>query len=138
MSGGRRLWGGRFGAGPAEAFDRLNASLEVDRRMWRQDVAGSRAHARMLAACGILPVTDYAQVHRFAGRCGASVPKWLARLFEGLDDDPDTRRLIGAAVAAQQCRTLAREGVRDFHFYTLNRADLAYATCRILGLRHHG
>jgi methylenetetrahydrofolate reductase (NADPH) len=84
---------------------------------------------------GILPVTDFGQVHRFAGRCGASVPKWLARLFDGLDDDPDTRRLIGAAVAAQQCRTLAREGVRDFHFYTLNRADLSYATCRILGLR---
>ena len=87
---------------------------------------------------GILPVTDFGQVDRFAGRCGASVPAWLARLFDGLDDDPDTRRLIGAAVAAQQCRTLAREGVRDFHFYTLNRADLSYATCRILGLRPHG
>jgi methylenetetrahydrofolate reductase (NADPH) len=84
---------------------------------------------------GILPVTDYGQVHRFAGRCGASVPAWLGRMFEGLDEDADSRRLIGAAIAAEQCRTLAREGVRDFHFYTLNRADLSYATCRILGLR---
>jgi methylenetetrahydrofolate reductase (NADPH) len=87
---------------------------------------------------GILPVTDFGQVARFAQRCGASVPAWLGRLFDGLDDDPDARRLIGAAVAAQQCRSLAREGVRDFHFYTLNRADLSYATCRILGLQPAG
>jgi methylenetetrahydrofolate reductase (NADPH) len=84
---------------------------------------------------GILPVTNVAQVVRFAKLCGASVPPWLARLFEGLDDDPDTRRLVAATVAAEQCRRLQDQGVDEFHFYTLNRADLAYAICHILGLR---
>jgi methylenetetrahydrofolate reductase (NADPH) len=84
---------------------------------------------------GILPVTNFAQVMRFAKLCGASVPAWLARLFEGLDDDPDTRRLVAATVAAEQCRRLQDQGVDEFHFYTLNRADLSYAICHILGLR---
>jgi methylenetetrahydrofolate reductase (NADPH) len=84
---------------------------------------------------GILPVTNFAQVVRFARLCGASVPPWLARLFEGLDDDPDTRRLVAATVAAEQCRRLQDQGAEEFHFYTLNRADLAYAICHILGLR---
>jgi methylenetetrahydrofolate reductase (NADPH) len=84
---------------------------------------------------GILPVTNFAQVVRFAKICGASVPPWLARLFEGLDDDPDTRRLVAATVAAEQCRRLQDQGVDEFHFYTLNRADLGYAICHILGLR---
>ncbi len=84
---------------------------------------------------GILPVTNFAQVVRFSAMCGASVPKWLALLFEGLDEDPDTRRLVAATVAAEQCQRLQREGVDEFHFYTLNRADLAYAISHILGLR---
>ena len=84
---------------------------------------------------GILPVTNFAQVVRFAKLCGASVPAWLATLFEGLDDDPDTRRLVAATVAAEQCRRLQDNGVDEFHFYTLNRADLSYAICHILGLR---
>jgi len=87
---------------------------------------------------GILPVTNFAQVQKFSAACGASVPAWMARLFEGLDDDPETRRLVAATVAAEQCRILAAEGVEQFHFYTLNRADLAYAISHILGVRPKG
>lgn len=84
---------------------------------------------------GILPVTNFAQVQKFSAACGASVPDWMADLFQGLDDDPETRRLVAATVAAEQCRILAAEGVEQFHFYTLNRADLAYAISHILGVR---
>ncbi len=84
---------------------------------------------------GILPVTNFAQVRRFSAACGTNVPAWMADLFEGLDDDPETRRLVAATVAAEQCRALAADGVDQFHFYTLNRADLAYAICHILGVR---
>ncbi|MCA1908262.1 MAG: methylenetetrahydrofolate reductase [Magnetospirillum sp.] len=84
---------------------------------------------------GILPVTNFAQVQKFSAACGASVPAWMAKLFEGLDDDPETRKLVAATVAAEQCRALAADGVTDFHFYTLNRADLAYAISHILGVR---
>ena len=84
---------------------------------------------------GILPVTNFAQVVRFSRTCGASVPAWLAHLFEGLDDDPETRKLVAATVTAEQCRRLRQAGVSEFHFYTLNRADLTYAICHILGLR---
>ncbi len=84
---------------------------------------------------GILPVTNFAQVRKFSAACGASVPRWMENLFEGLDDDPETRRLVAATVAAEQCRRLAADGVQQFHFYTLNRADLAYAISYILGVR---
>lgn len=84
---------------------------------------------------GILPVTNFKQVRQFSARCGASVPRWLAGLFEGLDEDPETRKLVAAHVAGQQCRLLQEEGVRDFHFYTLNRPELTRAICRLLGIR---
>jgi methylenetetrahydrofolate reductase (NADPH) len=84
---------------------------------------------------GIMPVTNFAQMTRFAAQAGASVPRSMAPLFEGLDDDPETRKLVAATVAAEQCRQLADAGVTEFHFYTLNRADLTYALCHILGLR---
>ena len=84
---------------------------------------------------GILPVTNYGQVARFARMCGTSVPPWLTRLFETLEDDPEARKLVAAMVAGEQCRLLAAEGVSDFHFYTLNRADLTFAICHMLGLR---
>ncbi|MCU0634618.1 MAG: methylenetetrahydrofolate reductase [NAD(P)H] [Gemmatimonadaceae bacterium] len=84
---------------------------------------------------GIMPVTNFAQACRFAGMCGASVPTSMARHFDGLDDDPDTRKLVAATLAAEQCAKLVDHGITDFHFYTLNRADLAYAICHILGLR---
>ena len=84
---------------------------------------------------GILPVQNFKQAYSFAERCGASMPAWLARRFEGLDDDPSTRKLIAASVAAEQVLDLVDKGVREFHFYTLNRADLVYAVCHLLGLR---
>lgn len=84
---------------------------------------------------GILPVTNFAQVKKFSALCGTDVPDWLAGLFEGLDDDPETRKLVAASVAAEQCRVLHASGVKDFHFYTLNRADLTYAICHVLGVR---
>jgi methylenetetrahydrofolate reductase (NADPH) len=84
---------------------------------------------------GIVPVQNFRQTASFAKRCGASVPQWLADRFESLDEDPATRRLIAAAVAAEQVIDLLDRGVRDFHFYTMNRADLVYAICHLLGLR---
>ncbi len=84
---------------------------------------------------GILPVTNFSQVVRFSADCGATVPGWLAELFCGLDDDRETRKLVAATVAAEQCRLLQAAGVEEFHFYTLNRADLTYAICHILGVR---
>jgi methylenetetrahydrofolate reductase (NADPH) len=84
---------------------------------------------------GILPITRFPQLLRFASRCGASVPQWLHARFDGLDDDPDTRRMIAANVAIEQVQRLRQQGVEEFHFYTLNRAELAYAICHALGLR---
>ncbi|KAF0140769.1 MAG: methylenetetrahydrofolate reductase (NADPH) [Rhodospirillaceae bacterium] len=84
---------------------------------------------------GILPVTNVVTMLKFSQACGASVPAWVRALFDGLDADPDTRRLAAAVFAAEQCRALAAEGVTDFHFYTLNRADLVFAICHILGVR---
>jgi len=83
---------------------------------------------------GILPITSFARVAEFAGKCGAHIPPALARRFEGLDQDPETRNLVAAMVAAEQVAALRREGVKHFHFYTLNRADLVYAICRVLDL----
>ncbi|MCB1503132.1 MAG: methylenetetrahydrofolate reductase [NAD(P)H], partial [Bauldia sp.] len=84
---------------------------------------------------GIVPVHNFAQVARFAAGCGASVPDWLEHRFEGLEDDPATRQLVAAAVAAEQVLDLVDRGVTDFHFYTMNRADLVYAICHLLGMR---
>jgi methylenetetrahydrofolate reductase (NADPH) len=83
---------------------------------------------------GILPVTNFKSMVAFAGRCGATVPKWVSQRFEGLDDDLETRSGIAAAMAVEQCKELEREGVNAFHFYTLNRAELTTAICRMLGL----
>lgn len=87
---------------------------------------------------GILPVTGLEGLLRFAARCGAGVPRWIRELFDGLDDDPQTRRLVAATVAAEQCAKLRAQGVREFHFYTLNRAELTYAVCHMLGMRPVG
>jgi methylenetetrahydrofolate reductase (NADPH) len=84
---------------------------------------------------GILPITRFPQVLRFAARCGTSVPSWLHERFAGLDADDETRRLLAASVAIEQVESLKRHGVREFHFYTLNRAELTYAICHALGLR---
>jgi methylenetetrahydrofolate reductase (NADPH) len=84
---------------------------------------------------GILPVTNFAQLRRMSATCGASIPPWMAAHFDGLDDDPDTRRLVATSIAAEQCRRLQGNGVNEFHFYTLNRADLIVAICHMLGVR---
>jgi methylenetetrahydrofolate reductase (NADPH) len=84
---------------------------------------------------GIFPVTNFEQSARFAAKAGASVPDWLRELFAGLEDDAETRKLVAATVVAQQVQALVADGVTEFHFYTLNRADLTYAICHILGIR---
>jgi methylenetetrahydrofolate reductase (NADH) len=84
---------------------------------------------------GILPVQNFKAATNFAARAGASVPVWLAERFQGLDNDPTTRKMIAAAVAAEQVLDLFDQGVTNFHFYTMNRADLVYAICHLLGLR---
>jgi len=84
---------------------------------------------------GMMPVNNYKGLLKMAGPIGITLPDWLGSLFDGLDKDPDTRRLIACSVAAEMCAKLEEEGFRDFHFYTLNRADLVYAICRVLGVR---
>jgi methylenetetrahydrofolate reductase (NADPH) len=84
---------------------------------------------------GILPITRFPQLERFAARCGADVPTWLHERFAGLEDDAETRQMIAASVAIDQVHTLQAEGLSDFHFYTLNRSELTYAICHALGVR---
>ena len=84
---------------------------------------------------GILPITRFPQLERFAARCGASVPDWLRERFAGLEDDAETRQMIAASVAIEQVRRLQAEGIREFHFYTLNRSELTFAICHALGVR---
>jgi methylenetetrahydrofolate reductase (NADPH) len=84
---------------------------------------------------GILPITNFGRAARFAATCGAAIPDWMADLFEDLDEDPETRMLVAASVATELCRALQAEGVGEFHFYTLNRAELTMAICRRLGLK---
>nr|WP_294543993.1 methylenetetrahydrofolate reductase [NAD(P)H] [uncultured Rhodopila sp.] len=84
---------------------------------------------------GIMPVSNYAQIVKFSDMCGASVPAWMGRLFEGTEDDPETRRMVGMVIAAEQVRLLQANGVDEFHFYTLNRPDLTYAIAHVLGVR---
>jgi len=84
---------------------------------------------------GILPITRFPQLEKFAAACGASVPDWLRQWFAGLDDDAQTRQMIAASIAIDQVRRLQAEGISDFHFYTLNRSELAFAICHALGVR---
>ena len=84
---------------------------------------------------GILPVHNFRQVANFSARCGTLVPAWLGERFNGLDNDPQTHALVAAAVAAEQVLDLVERGVGDFHFYTMNRADLAFAVCHMIGIR---
>lgn len=94
-----------------------------------------KAGVTIPVSAGIMPVSNFKGLKRMSEPCGIAVPDWLANLFDGLDGDPETRRLIAGAVAAETCARLEEEGFDDFHFYTLNRADLVYAICRVLGVR---
>ena len=100
---------------------------------FRDDAAAAGIDVEIVP--GILPVSNVATTRRFAGSCGAAIPQWLNDLFEGLDDLPAARQLIAATVAAELCGQLYAGGVRHFHFYTLNRAELSYAICHLLGVR---
>lgn len=84
---------------------------------------------------GIMPVSNFAAIQRMSGMCGTAIPEWMAGLFEGLDDHPQARQLVAVTTAAELCRRLYAGGVRNFHFYTLNRAEQSYALCHLLGLR---
>jgi len=84
---------------------------------------------------GILPVSNFKQLQRFANMTNVRVPGWMNAMFEGLDNDPETRKMVGANIAMDMVKILSREGVKDFHFYTLNRAELSYAICHTLGVR---
>lgn len=97
--------------------------------------AARRAGVSIPIVPGVMPVTNFKGLRRMAAACQTAIPDWLANLFEGLDDDLETRRMLAGAVAAEQCARLEEEGFSDFHFYTLNRADLVYAVCRVLGVR---
>jgi methylenetetrahydrofolate reductase (NADPH) len=122
----------KIDAGANRAITQFFFSTDAYLR-FRDQCAASGISAQIVP--GILPITRFPQMLRFAKRCGASVPEWLQQRFDGLDDDPETRRMIAASVAIDQVRKLQREGVHEFHFYTLNRAELTYAICHALGVR---
>lgn len=122
-------------AGAARAITQF--FLDVDVYLRFRDKAWKHGITMPLVP-GILPVTNFQQIKKFAAVCGTSVPLSLARHFEGLDDDPETRRLVAAHLAGEQCRRLQKEGVHEFHFYTLNRPELTRAICHLLGIRAAG
>ena len=122
----------KIDAGACRAITQFFYDTEVFLR-FRDRCAASGIRAPIVP--GILPISRFSQVLRFAASCGASVPAWLRERFSGLEDDAETRRLIAAAVAIEQVQALAQHGVHEFHFYTLNRAELSYAICHALGVR---
>jgi methylenetetrahydrofolate reductase (NADPH) len=122
----------KLDAGASRAISQFFFSAETFLR-FRDRIAAAGIAAPVIP--GILPVTNVAQARKFAASCGAAIPPWMDGLFEGLDDHPATRQLVAATIAAEFCRRLYAGGVRQFHFYTLNRAELSYAICHLLGLR---
>jgi len=134
---------------PSRAHDLDNLKAKVDagasrvitqfffeNAQFMRFVENARAHDIWCSIVpGIVPIHNFKQVAGFAAKTGASIPSWMARRFEGLDDDPATTHLVAAAVAAEQVMDLVDQGIRQFHFYTLNRADLVFAICHLLGLR---
>jgi len=102
---------------------------------WRFVERARKAGIEAPIVPGIQPIHSFKQIAGFAGRCGASIPRWLAERFDGLEDDPETHALVAAAVAAEQATELLDSGVTEFHFYTLNRSNLVLALARLLGIR---
>jgi methylenetetrahydrofolate reductase (NADPH) len=144
------------GAYPETHPEAASAAADLDNLKRKIDAGANRAITQFFfepdtffrfrdAACaagitaeivpGIMPVSNFAAVKRMSGMTGTAVPDWLAHLFEGLDDLPAARQLVAATVAAEMCRRLYAGDVRQFHFYTLNRAELSYAICHLLGVR---
>lgn len=122
----------KIDAGADRAISQFFFSADCFLR-FRDQVAAIRPGIEIVP--GILPVSNVATTRRFAGQCGAAIPDWLDRLFEGLDELPSARQLVAATIAGELCGQLYAGGVRHFHFYTLNRAELAYAICHLLGVR---
>ena len=125
----------KIDAGATRAISQYFFDVDVFRR-FRDRLA--KAGVAIPVVPGILPVTNFAQVVKFSAACGATVPERMHRDFEGLDDDPETRRMVAAVQACRQVEALAADGIHDFHFYTLNRADLTFAICHLLGVRPRG
>ena len=122
----------KIDAGADRAITQFFFSPECFLR-FRDEAAAAGISAEIVP--GILPVSNVAQTRKFAAMCGATIPAWMERLFEGLDDLPAARQLVAATIAAEMCAQLYSGGVRHFHFYTMNRAELSYAICHLLGLR---
>ena len=122
----------KLDAGASRAITQFFFDVSLFLR-FRDLAAAAGIHAPIVP--GILPITRFPQLQRFASRCGASVPAWLVERFDGLDDDLETRQMIAASVAIEQVRALQAEGVDNFHFYTLNRSELTFAICHALGVR---
>lgn len=122
----------KIDAGANRAISQFFFTPEVFFR-FRDRAAAAGINAEIVP--GILPVSNVAQTRKFAAMCGAEIPQWMDRLFENLDNHPETRQLVAATVAAEMCRKLYAGGTRHFHFYTLNRAELSYAICHLLGKR---
>jgi methylenetetrahydrofolate reductase (NADPH) len=134
---------------PSAAFDLDNLKLKIDAGAtraitqfffdvdtflrFRDQCASAGINASIVP--GILPINKFPQLLRFANMCGATVPQWLHERFEGLDDDEETRRMISASIAIDMAERMQAEGINEFHFYTLNRAELTYAICHALGIR---
>ncbi|GLR67074.1 methylenetetrahydrofolate reductase [Acidocella aquatica] len=125
----------KIDAGADRAITQFFFSPETFLRL-RDRAAAAGINAEIVP--GILPVSNVAQTRKFAAQCGAAIPPWMDRLFEGLDEQPETRQLVAATIAAEMCMRLYDGGVRHFHFYTLNRAALCYSICHMLGKRPAG
>ena len=122
----------KLDAGASRAITQFFFAPEAFFR-FRDAVAAQGINAEIVP--GILPVSNVAQTRKFAAMCGATIPDWMDRLFDGLDEHPAARQLVAATIAAELARKLYAGGVRHFHFYTLNRAELSYAICHLLGIR---
>jgi methylenetetrahydrofolate reductase (NADPH) len=122
----------KMDAGASRAITQFFFDVDLYLR-FRDRCAGAGIESTIVP--GILPITRFPQLTNFAEQCGATVPDWLSHRFDGLDDDPDTRKLIAASVAIEQVQLLQKEGIDEFHFYTLNRSELTFAICHALGVR---
>lgn len=122
----------KLDAGASRAITQFFFDVE---RYFRFRDACAQAGIESEVVPGILPITRFPQLQRFAEQCGATVPAWLRERFDGLEDDPETRKLIAASVVIEQVALLKKEGVEEFHFYTLNRYELTYAICHAIGVR---